>query len=337
MRLPLAVTVLLATTISQAADKQPSIGLGVASIDFEAAAKTKLPAKIGVLISRVDAGKGGEAAGLQPGDVLFLIDGSPIADIDALKAWLSTTEDGKTYSLTVYRHSDRKWSRRVMPLTITYIAPPPAPDDTTEWKAWEAEQLKLPPDQLPFDIKGDRLSMTLDMFKRKNYRTVQGHDEALPFCSDIRPNIDLSTLFYEATMAKAGIVHGRTNFPFEELGDKPRFATIANVPTQDFIYKFVDGKLYEMIVFINHEHYAHVFGAMKEKFGEPSSVQTKVYQNGFGAKFEGDESTWHNTVSAIAFFERAGKTDRSLLVVSHKQLAAIANARLEATKPKGDL
>lgn len=46
----------------------------------------------------------------------------------------------------------------------------PASQDS--WKVWEAQQAQIDPDHRPYELKGDRLGMTLDMFKRKYYRIV---------------------------------------------------------------------------------------------------------------------------------------------------------------------
>jgi hypothetical protein len=67
----------------------------------------------------------------------------------------------------------------------------------------------------PFDLKGDRLGMSLEAFKAKYTRTVKGHDEKAPFCSDTRPGKEISTLLSEPWHTGAGIVNCSIAFPFE--------------------------------------------------------------------------------------------------------------------------
>lgn len=184
---------------------------------------------------------------------------------------------------------------------------------------------QLPPDQRPFELKGDRLGMPLQVFKNKYHRVVGG--TVLPFCSDTNPDIDISALLYKARYAEAGIVHGRTTAPFEEYGLNLNFPTIAGVKADLFIYAFVDEKLYQMTILFSHDNYGHVMDAMQAKYGDPT-------QHFFRAKSDGNVANWSNAVSEIFFFEGNGtrRGRRCTVLVTHKELAKLARGRIEADR-----
>jgi hypothetical protein len=76
---------------------------------------------------------------------------------------------------------------------------------------------------------------------------------------------------------------------------------------------------------------------VKAKYGAPKGKETRAYQNSFGAKFEGDVLLWNNQVSELALFERAGRTDSSLLILTHKELEKTANDHIKSKiKPRTD-
>jgi hypothetical protein len=342
MRTLFALSITLVASVSYADDagKHPSLAVKVIDVSKSKLKDVKLPVRTGVII--MDVTKGGPAAdaGVLVGDILVRINDAPINDSDAVKQWLDTTNDGEVYRFTIYRlGAAGKWGRRTVPVKIVYVDFPKvaATPDIAEWKKWEDQQSLIPADQRPFDIKGDRLGMSLEMFKARHHRTVEGDKRTAPFCSDERPGDDNVSLFYKAELRKAGIVHARTTFPFEEIRDSANRPTIAGVPAEAFIYKFVDGSLYDMTVFFEHKDFEQVLEALKGKYGETTVKETRTYQNGFGAKFDGDVLVWRNAVSEISLFERAGKVDDSLLIVVHKELGKLAAEKIKSNiKPRSD-
>lgn len=206
-------------------------------------------------------------------------------------------------------------------------------------KKWDADQAALPADERPYEIKGDRLGMPLSYFKVKHRRSVMGDTKLAPFCSDANPDFENPFLLYKPEMAKAGIVCGTTHFPFEENQNPPSFPTIGGVKADFFVYQFVDNRLYEILITIDHKNYGKVISGVKEKYGEPSTSRTETYQNGFGAKFDGEILTWANSVSDITVLERAAKLDTSLLQFRHRKFEELASARLKdkTAKPADDL
>jgi len=184
----------------------------------------------------------------------------------------------------------------------------------------------------PFDLKGDRLGMSLQQFKAKYARRVQDHNESAPFCSDTRPGQEIVTLLSEAWHTKAGIVNCSITFLFEAFqGDEP---TIAEVKTTLLVHHFVDGMLYRITAWFPHDGYFKVKDGLIAKHGPSKQQETNSYQNRLGATFTGESLIWANAVSTIVLTERFGDLETSALIFAHRELSAIVAAR--TPKPTGD-
>ena len=98
-------------------------------------------------------------------------------------------------------------------------------------------------------------------------------------------------------------------------------------------YNFVDDKLASISFAFNHDLYltGYVEG-LTEKFGEP--VRTKMtYQNGYGAKFDGDVWTWKNDIGQIVLEEFGDSRQAGTLYYSDLQLDAEYKSRTKSKPP----
>ncbi len=98
-------------------------------------------------------------------------------------------------------------------------------------------------------------------------------------------------------------------------------ATYAGSPASEIVI-FYNGRLASFQIELARDKFQAVADALKQKFGEPLSVETKTYQNGFGATFRGGYVIWDNGVSTIVCEEYGGKGERLVLMFMHKQLVA---------------
>jgi hypothetical protein len=341
MSATIIMSLLIPASLLEAEDRRrPSLGMTVLALNKDGAAELKLPARIGVVVNEVKSDGLAAGAGIQVGDVIFRINGNAIADLAAIKDWFARTTDGATYRLTIYRRAKAKWVRQTISMRIDFVERPagePTPADLARWKEWEQGQGELEPDQRPYEIKGDRLGMSLEFFKFRHYRVIPGDARPAPFCSDLQPDLDNPFLLYTADLHGAKIIHASTTFPFEHHGVEPNRPTIAGAETQVFVYRFLDEMLYEMNVVIDRDDYRQVRDALEAKYGAPTAREERVYQNAFGASFESEVLVWSNEISEIYIFELAGDTDTSMLIASHKELARVASERLkEIAKVKAD-
>jgi hypothetical protein len=321
----LALVALLAS-LSFAQEKTASIGLAGTDIEKKEAQKQRLPVSIGVKVARVIPDSAADEAGLQDEDVIHKIDNTAIQNVAKLRSWLETVED-REYKVQILRSTgEKKWARKTLKLKPRFIAA--RKDTSAELNKWSQEQGALPKEQQAFEIKGDRLGLPLEFFKNKYYRVVSG--EVAPFCSDRRPQLENPFLAYKPYYSQAGIVCATIHFPFEEIASKDAKITVAKVPVELFIYKFIDEKLYEMSFLLDHADFSTLQEAFTAKYGKPTASTTSVYTNGFGAKFSGDSLAWQNKVSSIALFERAGKVDQSFAIISHIELGKLADERIKA-------
>jgi hypothetical protein len=202
---------------------------------------------------------------------------------------------------------------------------------------WEKQQAQLPAENRPFEVKGARVGMPLEMFKLKFHRAGPGERHPAPFSSDENPQRDNPTLLYKAILQKAGIVHASTTSPDDQDPNSPNRPTIAGVPARNFIYQFVDGKLYQVTIHFDRENLPQVTEALKTKYGNPSSTKFKKYDNNVGLRFDGQATIWSNSVSEINLFEYAGDRTRSLLLIVHNDLQKVAEDRIkQPVKPRAD-
>jgi hypothetical protein len=163
---------------------------------------------------------------------------------------------------------------------------------------------------LPFELKGDRLGMSLDEFKTKYSRQVGGM--LLPYCSDSSPGQSNPTLWSEPWHASMGLVNGRIDLPSENSPP-----TIAGVKTESFIYHFVDGKLFRMTILFDTEQFHLIHDAVLKKYGPP--------QKKFDDRME---MIWDNGVSTIKLVRGSMRPKKhSSLIYVHGQLQKIAEGR----------
>jgi hypothetical protein len=62
-------------------------------------------------------------------------------------------------------------------------------------------------------------------------------------------------------------------------------------------------------------------------YGKPKAVETREYQNGFGAKFTGNVCVWDNGVSQIVLEQRFGDLKTSNLILLHSELYKLVEQR----------
>lgn len=178
----------------------------------------------------------------------------------------------------------------------------------------------------PYELKGDQLGMSLTDFKTKHYHLPEGD----PKCSDDYPPPQHAVVAIEVKYPP-GVVACKIFFPFEER-PVPK-TTIANVPVSYQVFYFVDGKLFKIEIIFNEKDFEVVRAAFEDKYHSPAKSETKNYQNGFGASFEGKNLTWQNDASIIIMRQFGVDLTRSTIVFLHTALAKEAEARAPKQKP----
>lgn len=177
---------------------------------------------------------------------------------------------------------------------------------------------KGPPRQGPtgegllFELKGDRLGMSLSDFKQKYHRQIEGGHK-LPLCSDTAFGKDRASLQTEPWHLQAGIVHARVDLPAED--NSP---TVAGVKTELLLYQFVDGKLFRIAALLPTDQFHVVSDAAVKKYG-PVSRETQqprqlVWENSFG---------WVSLLRGSVHPREA-----SVLELVHRELQQLAAARV---------
>lgn len=191
----------------------------------------------------------------------------------------------------------------------------------------------------PFDFKGDVLGMSLSElkqkylsdFKRKYHREIPDDWGPEPWCSDEPPRIaparkpgeppkplPLSAealrarFLTEEYYAEVGLVNCRLDWLYID-SDAPRL-TVAGVPTNLFLYEFVDERLFRIRVTFENDGFDTVRDAFSSKYGTPTE-QAKCF-------------VWVNEVSTILLKKGRLKRDSSILIFTHTELSEVAESRL---------
>ncbi len=104
---------------------RPMLGVSLSDFDAEIAARQGLPVREGVRLDGVLSGMGAEAAGLQSGDVIVDLDGTPIPNSTSLIAAIQQHRAGDQIEVGFYRGSEkRKATMKLSPRPV----PDPLPD-----------------------------------------------------------------------------------------------------------------------------------------------------------------------------------------------------------------
>jgi hypothetical protein len=163
-----------------------------------------------------------------------------------------------------------------------------------------------------YELKGDRLGMSLDDFKQKYARNVEGSPHKLPLCSDTAWGPNKVALHSESWHRQAGIVHARVDLPTEE--NSP---TVAGVKTELLLYQFIDGKLFGIQAKFPTDQFHQVAAAAVKKYG----LATRETQNP-------RQIVWENPLATVVLTRGSvHPVEASVLSVIHKQLAALAESR----------
>jgi serine protease Do len=82
---------------------RPSLGLVAVSLTPQVAYANELAIERGALVTRVEKGGAGETAGIEPGDVIRSISGSPVTDLHHLHDVLARLRTGEAVDVSVWR------------------------------------------------------------------------------------------------------------------------------------------------------------------------------------------------------------------------------------------
>jgi hypothetical protein len=170
----------------------------------------------------------------------------------------------------------------------------------------------MTPEQMLFELKGDRVGMSLEEFKQKYARSSEDGREKLPLCSDEAWGANKAALLVAPWHAQAGIIHARIDLPSEN--NPP---TVAGVRTELLLYQFIDGTLFRILASIPTDLFHLVSEAAVKKYGPVTSESQRPRQ-----------LVWENPLSSVTLTRGAvHPPEPSTLVVLHKELAKIAESR----------
>jgi hypothetical protein len=167
------------------------------------------------------------------------------------------------------------------------------------------------PEEMLFELKGDRLGMSLEEFKQKYERSGEGGTR-LPLCSDTAWGANKASLRSEPWHLKENIINARIDLPNEE--NSP---TVAGVKTELLLYQFVDGKLFRIAALLPTDKFHLISEAAISKYGPVSRETHKPRQ-----------LVWENPVAWVALTRgTVHPPEPSVLELVHRQLHHLADSR----------
>jgi hypothetical protein len=167
-------------------------------------------------------------------------------------------------------------------------------------------------EDLLYDIKGDRLSMSLEEFKQKYARSGEGGFK-LPLCSDTAWGANKASLHAEPWHRQAGIVHARIDMPAED--NSP---TVAGVKTELLLYQFIDGKLFRVVAYLPTDQFHLVSEAAIKKYGPATRESQRPRQ-----------LIWDNPIASVILTRGSvHPRESSTMELFYKQLAELAASRM---------
>jgi hypothetical protein len=178
----------------------------------------------------------------------------------------------------------------------------------------------IPPgDAYYYELKGDRLGMTIEEFRGKYNRPGEG-GQRLPLCSDTAWGSNKATLRTEPWHQHAKIIHARVDLPSED--NSP---TVAGVKTELLLYHFIDGKLYHISAFFPTDQFHLVSEAAVKKYGQVARETQKPRQ-----------LIWENPLATVVLTRgTVHPRESSVLELVHKELEELAQSR--APSAAGDI
>ncbi len=167
-----------------------------------------------------------------------------------------------------------------------------------------------PADQL-YELKGDRLGISLEEFKGKYNRSGEG-GQRLPICSDTAWGANKASLRSETWHQAAKIIHARIDLPTED--NSP---TVAGVKTELLLYHFIDGKLFRITAYLPTDQFHLVSEAAIKKYGPVTRENHRPRQ-----------LIWENPVASVVLTRGSvHPREASVLELVHKQLDELAASR----------
>jgi serine protease Do len=87
--------------------KEQTLGLTVAPITPETAARFKLSAQVGVVVTEVASGSSGEQAGIRAGDAILELARQPVSDVDGFRRLMAGLKPGEAVPVYIQRGGGR--------------------------------------------------------------------------------------------------------------------------------------------------------------------------------------------------------------------------------------
>jgi len=192
----------------------------------------------------------------------------------------------------------------------------------------------------PFDLRGIRLGITIDEFKKAPVPSDHSYAETRVYCTEEEIPLAVSGFvsiqYPRGNLAKVG---GRScDFAVKsEPGDRSfdrvhwNIAGAFTQPVLGFISDPDQPSTYRLAAIemtFNIGQWDKLFLAHQRKYGEPTDASEGVVQTPMGVKYPKITATWRNRDSSITLEQRYQKVNRMRIVYEHSGLMTVFRKRL---------
>lgn len=174
-----------------------------------------------------------------------------------------------------------------------------------------------PVKQTGYTFHANYLGMTLTDFKNSNRSTIYintgnprqklnkhlSREVETPLCTDNYEEIGMPNGFGFPT----DVLPGEVVCNASPGVANPNGLIIADGPVSSVVYRFLGDRLHEIDIRFSARRYDSVRTAFQAKYGRPSEeLSPSVYQNTFGARWEGENAFWQKGTQSILLHEGSG-------------------------------
>lgn len=198
---------------------------------------------------------------------------------------------------------------------------------------------------LYYDFKGAKLGITLEEWKALPFPGNPPSSSPLsrnappPVVSAVcagDPGSEKAHLYQSNAEAAAGVTLCQYGYILKlrtlEAWNSA-YIDMGHYQTNDIIYKFLDGRLYEISI-TGHDNLAgEMVSGLTAKFGPPTSVVNDTTQNRLGASFPHTVKTWKNPAAMVRLETPFSKIDNVNVTYRTAEGAARVNAAEKAANP----
>jgi hypothetical protein len=198
-----------------------------------------------------------------------------------------------------------------------------------------------------YDFKGAKLGMTLEEWRALpspailGGATVPESDRSRPVCKYDPNNTGEYAAMYLSMKGDDAAHVVPCKYGFLHVIEGHNMWTDAQIPIGDSMatdveYRFVDGKLYQILVWVDTSALQNVMDGLTAKWGQPSSVVNDTVPNKLGMSLPHTIKIWQNPAASIRLETPFSRIDNLMVTYESAEGARKVQSILQSISPDAD-